>query len=132
MKAILADTTPLYGAIDTSDQYHLRAQAELARIATEKLSVIIPFPVYLENYSLVLYRLGFSQAIRFTESCLESASLINPTPDQYLKAVEKVRHFPDQMITLVDASTAILSEQLKIPVWTYDYHFDVMSVPVWR
>ncbi|CCI20555.1 hypothetical protein MICAF_80001 [Microcystis aeruginosa PCC 9807] len=62
MKAIIADITTLYGAIDTSDQYHSRAQAELRRIESEDLTVIISFPVYIETYSLLLYRLGFEQA----------------------------------------------------------------------
>ena len=132
MKAIIADTTPLYGAIDTSDQYHSRAQAELRRIEAENLTVIIPFPVYVETYSLVLYRLGFEQATHFTQNCLESANLINPTEDQYFAAIEKARQFPDQTITIVDALTAIISTQLNLPVWSYDYHFDIRRVKVWR
>ena len=132
MKAILADTTPLYGAIDTSDQFHARAQAEIQRIAKEKLIVVVSFPVYIETYSLLLYRLGFEQANRFSQNCLESANLLNPTEEQYLKAIKKVQQFPDQTITIVDALTAILSDELNIPVWTYDYHFDVMKISVWR
>ena len=132
MKAILADTTPLYGAIDTSDQFHARAQAEIQRIATEKLIVVVSFPVYIEAYSLTLYRLGFEQANRFSQNCLESANLLNPTEEQYLKAIKKVQQFPDQTITIVDALTAILADELNIPVWTYDYHFDVMKISVWR
>lgn len=132
MKAILADTTPLYGAIDTSDQFHARAQAEIQRISTEKLIVVVSFPVYIETYSLLLYRLGFEQANRFSQNCLESANLLNPTEEQYLKAIKKVQQFPDQTITIVDALTAILADELNIPVWTYDYHFDVMKISVWR
>ena len=132
MKAILADTTPLYGAIDTSDQFHARAQAEIQRIAKEKLIVVVSFPVYIETYSLLLYRLGFEQANRFNQNCLESANLLNPTEEQYLKAIKKVQQFPDQTITIVDALTAILADELNIPVWTYDYHFDVMKISVWR
>ena len=132
MKAILADTTPLYGAIDTSDQFHARAQTEIQRIATEKLIVVVSFPVYIETYSLLLYRLGFEQANRFSQNCLESANLLNPTEEQYLKAIKKVQQFPDQTITIVDALTAILADELNIPVWTYDYHFDVMKISVWR
>lgn len=132
MKAILADTTPLYGAIDTSDQFHARAQAEIQRIAKEKLIVVVSFPVYIETYSLLLYRLGFEQANRFSQNCLESANLLNPTEEQYLKAIKKVQQFPDQTITIVDALTAILADELNIPVWTYDYHFDVMKISVWR
>lgn len=132
MKAILADTTPLYGAIDTSDQFHARAQAEIQRIAKEKLIVVVSFPVYIETYSLLLYRLGFEQANRFSQNYLESANLLNPTEEQYLKAIKKVQQFPDQTITIVDALTAILADELNIPVWTYDYHFDVMKISVWR
>jgi predicted nucleic acid-binding protein len=132
LKAILADTTPLYGAIDTSDQFHARAQAEIQRIAKEKLIVVVSFPVYIETYSLLLYRLGFEQASRFRQNCLESANFLNPTEEQYLKAIKKVQQFPDQTITIVDTLTAILADELNIPVWTYDYHFDVMKISVWR
>jgi predicted nucleic acid-binding protein len=132
LKTIIADTTPLYGAIDKSDRYHNRAQAELRRIEVDDLTVIIAFPVYIETYSLLLYRLGFEQATRFTQNCLESANLLNPTEDQYFAAIDKARQFPDQTITIVDALTAIISTQLNLPVWSYDYHFDIMQVTVWR
>ncbi len=35
-------------------------------------------------------------------------------------------------ITLVDATVAALALRLGLEVWTYDHHFDVMRVPVWR
>ncbi len=71
-----------------------------------------------------LYRLGFEQANHFTQNCLESANLINPTEDQYFAAIAKAKQFPDQTITIVDALTAIISIELDLPVWSYDYHFD--------
>jgi predicted nucleic acid-binding protein len=49
-----------------------------------------------------------------------------------LAAVKKVSRYPDQKITLVDAIVAVLSEKMNLPVWSYDYHFDVMGIPVWR
>lgn len=76
MRGLIADTTPLFGAIDPNDQYHSRAQLELERIEIEKLTVFIPFPVYVETYSLLLYRLGFSYAYNFTQSCVDSVHLI--------------------------------------------------------
>ncbi len=118
MKAIIADTTPLYGAIDTTDRYHNRAQEELRRIQAENLTVIISFPVYMETYNLILYRLGFKQATIFTQNCLESANLINPTDEQYMSAIKKVQQFPDQTITIVDALTGIIAIQLNLPVWS--------------
>jgi predicted nucleic acid-binding protein len=43
-----------------------------------------------------------------------------------------VRALPDQDISLVDATVATLGTRLKVEIWTYDHHFDVMRVPVWR
>lgn len=132
MRGLIADTTPLFRAIDPNDQYHSRAQLELERIEIEDLTVFIPFPVYVETYSLLLYRLGFSYAYSFTQSCIDSVHLINPTEEEYLAAVKKVSRYPDQKITLVDAIIAVLSEKMNLPVWSYDYHFDVMGIPIWR
>lgn len=39
---------------------------------------------------------------------------------------------PDQAITLFDATLAVLASRLKLEVWTYDHHFDVMRAKVWR
>ena len=132
MRAVLADTGPLYAAVDRDDQYHARSQAELQQLDRDNLAVIIPYPIYLEAYSLILYRLGSQQAINFTREIIEGADLINPSADDYLAATELVSHFPDQRITLFDAVTAVIANRLNLPVWTYDYHFDVMQVSVWR
>jgi predicted nucleic acid-binding protein len=33
---------------------------------------------------------------------------------------------------LFDATVAVLAQRTGSQVWTYDHHFDVMRVPVWR
>jgi predicted nucleic acid-binding protein len=33
---------------------------------------------------------------------------------------------------MFDAVTAVLARRLELPVWTYDHHFDVMRIAVWR
>ena len=40
MTAIIADTGPLYAAVDPDDKYHRRSQAELERIDRDNLNVI--------------------------------------------------------------------------------------------
>jgi predicted nucleic acid-binding protein len=132
LRAVIADTGPLYAAVDVDDQYHERSQVELQRIDAENLTVVIPFPVYLETYNLLLYRLGTQQALDFARQCLEAVHFVNPSQEQYIAAVEKTARFPDQRITLCDAVTAILSDEMNLAVWTYDYHFDLMQVRVWR
>jgi predicted nucleic acid-binding protein len=43
-----------------------------------------------------------------------------------------VEALPDQSITLVDATLAALATRMGLDVWTYDHHFDVMRVGIWR
>lgn len=132
MRAIIADTGPLYAAIDLNDQYHTRAQTELKQIESENLTVCVPIPVYLETYTLLRYRLGFTAAINFARDCIGSVHFLNASEEICSKAIEKVAQFPDQRITLVDAVTAVFAEEMSLPVWSYDYHFDVMQISVWR
>lgn len=132
MKAVIADTGPLYAAFDPSDQYHAQSQAELQRLEQENLSIIILYPTLLEAYSLVLQRFDTQFALMFLESLVAGAELINPTINDYQAAQEKVLLYPDQTITLFDGLIAIVATHLKLPVWTYDYHFDIMQIQVWR
>ena len=56
--AVLADSGPLYAAVDPDDAYHPQAQRELKRLARNHQDVIIAYPTLLETYTLVLHRLG--------------------------------------------------------------------------
>jgi len=130
-RAVLADTGPLYAAVDEGDEHHLDARRELQKLDGEQRNVVIAYPILLEAYSLVLYRLGFAAAHKWI-TFLDGASFINPDSEDFGRAVITVRNFPDQRITLVDATVAALAFRLDLEVWTYDHHFEVMRVPVWR
>lgn len=132
LRAIIADTGPLYAAVDTDDQYHRKSQQELAKINRENLSIIISYPIYLETHKLILQSLGIGTALKFSQEIKQKANLINPLPVDYEAATLLSYRFPDQKITLFDAVTAVLANQMKLSVWTYDYHFDVMQAQVWR
>lgn len=58
--------------------------------------------------------------------------LVAPSNGDYEAATERVLDFADQPITLFDTTLAVMSARLGLPVWTYDHHFVVMGVPVWR
>ena len=132
MRAIIADTGPLYAQIDRDDQYHQQACFELQKINRDRLAIVIPYPIYLEAHKLILYSGGFEVAIAFAQNITNAANLINPTPEDYQTAIDLIARFADQKITLFDAVTATLATKLNLPVWTYDYHFDVMGISVWR
>jgi len=46
--------------------------------------------------------------------------------------VARLRALTDQPITLFDATVAAMATRLNFDVWTYDHHFDVMRIGVWR
>jgi len=131
-RTVLADTGPLYAAVDPDDAYHARAHRELKRLVHDKCEVVVAYPTLLEAYTLVLYRLGMPAASAWLNDILNGAALLNPTSQDYHEAVTKLVALPDQPITLFDATAAVLATRLGIEVWTYDHHFDVMRAAVWR
>ncbi len=131
-QTVLGDTGPLYAAADPDDQYHARAQRELNELATQQTTVVLAYPTLLEAYTLILNRLGRPAAHRWLKESLSGAALLNPTPDDYRAAAAMVGLYPDQSITLFDATLAVIAGRLAVPVWTYDYHFDVMAAVVSR
>jgi predicted nucleic acid-binding protein len=128
---VLADTGPLYAAADPDDAHHKRSRRELRRLADEDYEIMVAYPIQLEAYTLVLFRLGEGAASRWLED-MASAALINPTAEDYRHAVLRVQSLKDQSITLFDGLVATLAVRLALPVWTYDHHFDVMRFAVWR
>jgi predicted nucleic acid-binding protein len=131
IRAVLADTGPLYAVNDEGDTHHQRALRELKELARDRREVLIAYPVLLEAYSLLLFRLGRNAASGWLAE-VSDASFVNPTPEDYVRGSTTVRALADQSITLVDATVAALAVRLGVDVWTYDHHFDVMRVQVWR
>ncbi len=129
--AVLADTGPLYAAADEGDVHHKRALQELQRLARDRREVVVAYPTLLEAYTLVLFRLGRSAASGWLTD-MAAAALVNPTPEDYRQAFATIRALADQPITLFDATAAILATRLGLEVWTYDHHFDLLRVKVWR
>ncbi|HEY6337983.1 MAG TPA: PIN domain-containing protein [Candidatus Sulfotelmatobacter sp.] len=130
-RAVLADTGPLYAAVDPQDARHNQAIEELRKLAREKRDVVVPYPILLEAYTMVWYRLGRDAASDWLVDMAE-AVLVNPTPDDYRQGVARIGFLADQSITLFDATLAVLATRLGMEVWTYDHDFEVMRVPVWR
>lgn len=131
IRAVLADTGPLYAANDEGDEHHERALRELRTLARDRREIVVPYPVLIECYSLILFRLGSRAALSWLTEMAE-ASFVNPGTEDYRGAFARVRALGDQKITITDATVAMLASRLELEVWTYDHHFDVMRVKVWR
>lgn len=129
---MLADTGPLYAMLVRSDQHHVRARDEMTRLADADLTVVIAHPTVMETYTLLLRRVAPRRAAAWALDVARKGSCLSPAPRDYERAIARVQAFHDQPISLFDALVAVLSEQLELPVWTFDTHFDVLGVPVLR
>lgn len=132
MRAVLVDTGPLYATVDSQDSYHRLSLQERRRFETQGITTAISYATLQEAHRLVLRRLGTRFAHGFLEEVITSGMFIAPTADDYTNAAHRVLGYSDQDISIADGICAELCEHLGIPVWTYDHHFDVMRVPVWR
>jgi predicted nucleic acid-binding protein len=132
VSAVLADTGPLYALVDVDDRYHEEASQQLARLTALHFAVIVLQPIVLESYTLILRKLGRATARLWLHELSRGVDLLNPTADDYQEARNRVASYPDQEITLFDSLLATLAQRLEVPVWTYDFHFDVMRVESWR
>ena len=107
-RAVLADSGPLYAAVDEGDEHHFEARRQLDMLDRERRNIVIAYPILLEGYSLVLYRLGVVAAHKWI-AFLAGSSLINPDSEDYVRALITVRTFPDQRLSLVDATLAAVA-----------------------
>jgi predicted nucleic acid-binding protein len=131
IRAVLADSGPLYAAIDEGDKHHGQALEDLQKLVDDRRDILVLYPILLEAHNLVLSRLGTKAALRWLTE-MASVALMNPTPEDYNQAHAMLRGLPDQRISLFDATVAVIATRTRLDVWTYDHHFDVMRVPVWR
>ena len=132
MRAALSDTGPLYALVDPDDRNHRRALDQLQQLNSEGRAIILPSPLLMESYTLILYRLGIAVAHRWLAEVGRGTGRLDPLPTDIAAAQERVLQFTDQRITLFDAVLAEIAARLDTPVWTFDHHFDLMGVEVWR
>src|SRR5437660_8360517 len=103
IRGVLSDTGPLYAANDEGDEHHHLALRHLKELARDRREVLIAYPILLEAYSLLLFKLGRNAAAGWLAEVAD-ASFVNPIPEDYARAATTVKILADQSITLVDAT----------------------------
>ena len=105
---------------------------DLRLLEQERRRVVVAYPAMTECHALLVKRYGTRLALGWLTEVHDHVILHIPTAGEHAGAANLLARFPDQPLALVDATITVLSERLGIPVWTYDHHFDVMRVAVWR
>ena len=131
-REVLADTGPLYAALDPDDTWHARARDELMQLNVGQRDIVVLYSTLMEAYSLVLYKFGRHIAQRWLAEVTSQVRLVNPAPEDYRMAWARVGDYQDQPLSLFDTVLAAVSTRLDLAVWTFDHHFDLLRVTVWR
>jgi uncharacterized protein len=131
-RTVLADTGPLYAAFDVSDQLHDRARSDFDHLSAGAWTVAVTLNVLAEGHRLVLHRLGPEAGRTWLSQTMAGSSVLIATLEDLVGAVETIHHFGDDALTLTDALSAVAARRFEVSVWTYDHHFDLMGVDVWR
>jgi predicted nucleic acid-binding protein len=129
---VLADSGPLYALVDAADARHTRSQEQFAKLLAEQRTILIVASTLMEAHGLLLRRLGIDFARNWLQEAHDSTGIIHPTARDLGAATEVISGYRDQPLTLFDAVLGEISTRLETPVWTFDHHFDVMKVAVWR
>lgn len=128
------DTGVLLGLLDARDQMHQRTLELFAKLHSDRLSPLCPYPAALELHAILLRRKSIKavRAHQVLERLLTAYPTIMPAAEDGTRARELLARFPDQKISLTDATIASMSLRARAPVLTYDRrHFGLMGAKVY-
>jgi hypothetical protein len=119
------DTSAFYALADESDRNHRQAKAAYGKLTRERL--VTTDHVLVECWFLMGSHLGRDAAIRFWEALRSGiVSLVEVTRPDLDRAHAIIEQFPDQTLSLVDATSFAVMEREGIErAFVFDAHFPV-------
>ncbi|MBS3966552.1 MAG: type II toxin-antitoxin system VapC family toxin [Truepera sp.] len=132
MPPVLVDTAVIYALADRRDGAHEAARELLKRLLEEGAPLLVSLPTVYEAHRLILYRLGTKPGLRFLTGYGQLYNLVWPTEGQHARAIQLLQRFADQKLSLTDAVTAIIAQEVKARVATFDRHYELMGAHLVR
>lgn len=133
-RLLYVDTTPLYALVEARDQAHRQAFEALKRATAAGLTILCPYPVALELHRLLISRKPSQpeRSHRSVAAVLSRYPAVMPQDVDKQAALAILGRYPDQKITLTDATIAAMASREGAAVLTFDrHHFGLMGVDVY-
>lgn len=122
---VFVDTSAFYALADESDRNHRRAKAAYGKLTRERL--VTTDHVLVECWFLIGSRLGRDAAIEFWDALRSGiVRVVEVTASDLDRAHAIIEQFPDQTLSLVDATSLAVMEREEIETaFAFDAHFRV-------
>jgi predicted nucleic acid-binding protein len=133
--AVLLDTGPVIALVTERDHNHSWATAAFAQIETEKRGARLPYPAAVELHRFLLFQKPprVTAVLAIFDTILTAYPLTMPTAEDVAAATESMARYPDQKISLVDATIAAMTRRERRPVLTLDErHFELLGAESYR
>jgi len=133
-KRVLLDTGPIYGLLDSKDQWYQSAGKLFEQLEDEDADVIAAYPALLETHRLLLSRarVPVPHIHTLIEGAFNAFGILYPVEADGQAARASLKRFNDQKISLTDATVASMAVREGMFVATFDVrHFGLMGATVY-
>ena len=123
------DTSALIAFVDRSDSHHQLFR----RLFSDPPELITATLVVAEGHGWFLKRYDHTRALQFLSLIedLEPLRMVSVGPNEFVGAVEILRKFSDQDLSLTDAvGLHLMKTQRVSSCWSTDFHLGLTGVPL--
>jgi predicted nucleic acid-binding protein len=127
---IYIDTGALLARHLSKDRYHFQASSFWHSIRKKNETCMTSNFVLDETFTLLGRRAGYDFAAQRAKNIYssKSISIIRPTREDELKAIDFFEKYSDHRISFTDCVSFVLMQTRKIKrVFTFDHHFQILG-----
>ena len=114
---VLIDTSAFFAMANSSERRHEPAKAVAAELAKASVRLYTTNFIRAECHALILNRLGHQAADKFLEHLGDAPRdfVVYVSRTDEMKALDLLQRYRDKDFSLVDATSFVVMERLKVP-----------------
>ncbi len=131
---LFADSSAWIALYDENDKYHMRAQQAFRHLLDQSVVFVMTDYVIAETATMVLYRAGHAQAVRFGEWALHSGNVrqVRLESATWSEAWRMFKMYDDKDFSFVDCTSfVVMRREHLVNAFTFDHHFTQMGFRLW-
>ncbi len=131
---IFIDTSAFYALADQGENNHLTAKNIIENIIVKSSYKMITTDYIIdETLTLISKRVGKYYSLMFLDNITASdlLKIIKINENQFFKTIELFKRYENESFSFTDCSSFVIISDLKIEkVFTFDKHFEILSIEI--